>query len=383
LQHYALFLLATGYHVTVFCARPDIVTEWIRNRDSGLLERFSGRSFEAEFRPLKRLFVFDLPVRCLRLWLTTARALKRAVKQDARRYDFVFFTWIDSYLAPLVHPVLIDFIFPFRWGGIYFHPGHLRAKHRLHLLRRGILRFDLGLRSRHCRAIALLDEGVLAKVKRLFPDKTCMVFADFIDDAKPDMTHPLIAEILAKANGRKIISLIGSLERRKGTLTFLRGATACSPEAYFFVLAGQLSKDNFTEAEKARLNEASTRPNYFCYYHWIPNENIYNAIIAISDALYLAYEQNYHSSNTITKAAFYRKPVIASDIGCVAERVKRYHLGICIREGDVAACTRALRSIVEKRQCGDASPDFEGLFYQHSVPLLKTQVQTLLNKAIP
>ena len=88
-------------------------------------------------------------------------------------------------------------------------------------MRRGFLNPLSPLNSTYCPAIALLDEGIVEKLQQRI-NKTIISFPDFADDSPPEMDCSLVKQILIKANGRKIIGLVGGQDKRKGFLTLLR-----------------------------------------------------------------------------------------------------------------------------------------------------------------
>ena len=55
----------------------------------------------------------------------------------------------------------------------------------------------------------------------------------------------------------------------------------------------------------------------------IPDESCFNALIAESDLIFAAYKQFTGSSNLLTKAAAFRKPVIVSRGLCMGRRVEQ------------------------------------------------------------
>ena len=69
-----------------------------------------------------------------------------------------------------------------------------------------------------------------------------------------------------------------------------------------------------------------------------------------SEVLFAAYHDFPHSSNILTKAAIFQKPVIVSDGYLMAERVRRYRLGEVIQQKNPELCAAALRRILTDRQ---------------------------------
>ena len=66
------------------------------------------------------------------------------------------------------------------------------------------------------------------------------------------------------------------------------------------------------------------------------------ALHSVCDILFGVYHQFAHSSGLLTKAAFFQKPVIVSKGYCMEERVRKYHLGLVVDEGDVSLSVRSL-----------------------------------------
>ena len=112
----------------------------------------------------------------------------------------------------------------------------------------------------------------------------------------------------------------------------------------------------------------------------IPTEQQFNAVVQICDVLYAAYENFQTSSNLLTKAALFEKPIIASDDYCIGERVRNYQLGYTVKESDVMGCVLILQRLHQEssRGCLSIKPDFEGYRQKHSLAQLRTALQTSL-----
>jgi len=173
------------------------------------------------------------------------------------------------------------------------------------------------------------------------------VFPDIADDSRPDTGYPLLSELQRRAAGRKLVLLVGSLQKRKGVLTLLDTAEKNPKEEWFFVFAGPLARSTYAVGELARIERAANESTN-CFFHLdeIPGEPQFNALISACDILYAAYHDFCHSSNMLTKAALFQKPIIVSDGYYMAELVREYGLGRVIRQGDSAQCAGAIRDLL-------------------------------------
>ena len=312
-------------------------------------------------------------------WQQVAKIMEKIAVKLGKIPDLTFFAWLDSYLGPYLTAATSDHIFPYPWSGLYFQPP-LRKTLKYQQLRRGILNPLAVLKSKHCPSVAVLDEGIADKLQQKL-NKPVVIFPDFTDESPPDMSFEIAQKIRAKAAGRKIIGLLGSLDRRKGTLTLLEVSRQAS-DRWFFVFAGKLAEPAFTAAELAKIGEIVKANPENCFFHLtrIPTEAQFNAIIQICDLLYAAYENFLYSSNILTKAAIFEKPVIASKNYCMGERVEKFNLGYGIEGGNVSQCVSILERFHEELSTGNLSiqPDFEGYRRLHSIEQLISAFQKIL-----
>lgn len=272
---------------------------------------------------------------------------------------------------------MVDIIFPYHWSGLYFSPERLR-------LPAGRLpRRDGPLLSDNCRSVALLDEGVAETLAAELKGTAVIPFPDFADLSPPDLEYQLPGQILEKAAGRRIIGLLGCIDKRKGTLTLLDVAERMKDESFFFVFAGVFCRQTFSSDELARLDMAVSASPDNCHFSqgFIPDEAAFNALVVTCDILFAAYNGFPHSSNLLTKAACFRKPIIVSDGFCMAERVRRYRLGQVITEGDSSGCIKAIRTLVAPAGPEVVRPDYDGYMGTHSKEQLKESLGLLLQRS--
>src|SRR5206468_1653958 len=149
--------------------------------------------------------------------------------------------------------------------------------------------------------------------------------------------------IKENANGRIVVGMIGC-EKHKGTLTMMRMARYADPSKYYFAFLGILPQQTYSKNEWLEVEDfiASAKENCYFYFHPIPEGAAYNAVFSAIDIPFLVYEHFISSSNRLTKAAIFKKLVLASDNFCVGDDVRKYELGATIRPDDYNAALSGL-----------------------------------------
>jgi hypothetical protein len=114
-----------------------------------------------------------------------------------------------------------------------------------------------------------------------------------------------------------------------------------------------------------------------CLVHpaYIEDERELNSIIAAADILYAVYDDFRPSSNTLTKAAMFNKPVMVSDRYLMGERVRRYRTGATVASGTTEEIIAALETL---RRTDRSEFGFAAYREDHSVEALKKQLAGLL-----
>ena len=378
LKFFAKTLLELGNEIITLCPEPEEMNQWVASHCPELQPRF--HSFELHEPATRPIPIRRLQSRATAVarWQRVAQSIQEISSKLGKAPDITFFAWLDTYLGLI--PAITDTIFPYPWSGLYFQPGYLRIPPKLQWMRHGILNPLSVLKSSHCPVVAVLDEGIAEKLQQKL-NKPVVTFPDITDESAPDINFEIAQKIRAKAAGRKIVGLLGSLDKRKGTLTLLEVSRQAS-DRWFFVFAGRLAEPAFTAAELARIEKiVKTNPdNCFFYLNSIPDGSRFNAVVQVCDVLYAAYENFPCSSNILTKAAIFEKPVIASKNYCMGERVEQFSLGYGIEEGSVSQCVSILERFHEELSTGSLSiqPDFEGYRHRHSIEQLRAAFQKIL-----
>ncbi|MGC9502628.1 glycosyltransferase [Baaleninema sp.] len=390
-------MLEAGYRVFCFYPDPDAVQNWLEERGTVSLEYFHPVKMPKLKRkeiPFFGMFPENLPglgrlpqpIAVLARWNYAATQVRKAVETVGVEPDLVFFNWLDNYFSYYLNGTIVDRLFPYPWSGLYFRPGSLRFGDRKLPLSNVSLDHWSIAKASHCRALTLLDEDIAQTLQGQLP---CPVFPfpDFTDETPAKPNCDIVRQIRDKAQGRKIIGLVGSLSKRKGLLTLMEVAQRSAEKDWFFVFAGPLSQAMFNQDFDRELNDdylkfqsfsESQSKNCFFYLKSIPDDGTFNGVINACDLLFAAYENFQYSSNTLTKAALFQKPLVVSQGYCMDRRVQRFGMGLSIPEGDVEACIDAFDRLLETPNETSLSFDFEGYLQQHSIASLERILKTIV-----
>ncbi len=352
-KEFAASLLRLGHRVVALCREPDELEPALR---ATCAELGLDPAEAIEVAPLAdpdRAFVFPEridhdPLSTIARWRCLRRALAGAEAASGWRADLVFFPWLDSYLRFQPSKALPSLMLGRPWAGLYFRNHHFGSAPRLLTT---IAKGDRGLRNRDCRAIGVLDER-FAEAMSETSGRPVIPFPDITDETDPAALSPLAERVLRQAAGRKVIGMV-SLEKRKGFLTMLRIAEAVAGrEDWYFVAAGTYCPETCNAEERAyveRVDRLANREGKLDNVMLkLPGERIpdgaeYNSLIKCFDLVYAAYEDFRGSSNALTKAAVFGKPMVATRGECVGNRVERYGLGLTFDQGDAAGGEEAIR----------------------------------------
>jgi glycosyltransferase involved in cell wall biosynthesis len=383
LRLFSQTLLEIGFTVMTFCREPDEVSNWIYLHCSEKFDNFHIFKVQEVKAPVLPI-VGELPrtFMVIAQWQYAAKVIQQTALKIGKNPDLVFFAWLDDYLSDYLTHHIIDRIFPFKWSGLYFTPPYLKFGQRtLPVVRIPLTPYAIA-KSPSCRGIAFLDDNVTRSVQMQIKTPA-ITFPDVTDESLPDNSSAVIKEIRKKAGKRRIVGLLGGLTKRKGLLTLLEVAQKSVSENWFFVFIGKLYEHELLPDEAIKVRNIVKADPSNCFFHFerIPDEAQFNAAIDICDILFAAYENFPFSSNILTKAAVFQKPLIVSDGFCMSERVKAFRLGVSIPERDVTKCIEAL-NYLSKELDSDTSilkPDFEGYKRIHSAEQLRTAFETICN----
>ncbi len=317
------------------------------------------------------------PVRTFGRWKLAADTLADAEATCGMRADLVYFPYLDSFLRFLPFASVPKLVLNRPWSGLYLRNHHHGEPPSPAKSLRCFAKGDALLRSELCRGVGVLDERFIPAMER-FTGKRVVPFPDVTQAGLPATPYSVASAIQRKAAGRKIIGMIG-LEKRKGFLTLVRTAKLAREQGlpYYFAGGGVIHFGQYTSAEQAELHElldgisASEIDNIYFdpTMGRIPSEEDYNCLFASFDIAWAAYEGFKGSSGTLSKAAAFEIPCLATAGECVGDRVEKYRLGLTIPEGSPEHALEAIKRLAQgiDEQDKPLDPRFEEFREFHSL----------------
>jgi hypothetical protein len=281
--------------------------------------------------------------------LGTARSLRvldRALRRGRLRPDLVFFACVYDW--QFYHFATFRFAFRWKWAGLYLQSFGFRSTTApVYSWNRQWAKPQRFLGKGRPAAVATLDEGIRGKIEAMIAPGKCVVFPDATNCAPPGIAPDTLAGQLRKfAEGRKIVLLSGMLYPQRGVDAFLQVAMV-NPQ-WCFALVGELPCFADEVAGRALLDEfLSKHPCGFFHPHKVPDGPAYNGLFAASDVVWNLHLDWPGSSNTLTKAALFEKPVVVGDGHLLAERTRQFRLGEVCREDSIPSISQALHAILD------------------------------------
>ncbi len=370
---YSKSLIELGHQVSIVCGEDEKCRHYLHTEKKlGFVNVFPFVELTTTSIFLSKFSFYNKYI----FWKRLKLSLKKLPK-----IDFAFFMYFDYFLfnfnqlqfnrlfhklKPAVFlnkyilPLFIDNCLPVKWSGIVFHTSHYQNEGYKYLFT-----------SNHNSSIAVLDETFDLN----FDVKNKFVLPDITDEVNPMVLSDLAQHIIKKANGRKIISLLGSLEKRKGIIPLLEVIQQMDPGNYFFLIAGNLDL-TFSKAEKETLQRVQQLENCHLLLEGIPTEYDFNSLVKITDIIYLVYIDFFHSSNLLTKAGLFEKPVLTLHDHCIGKRVKKYNIGVTIANPNVSEIKNALENF--DHLFDRSQGKFKEYFFIHSQAQLKKSLKNIL-----
>jgi hypothetical protein len=380
IRSFSTILLNQGHIVSCIVPGYIEVEDWVKRNNTDNSNNFKGFEYSLIQKPAGIHKNINPTIEVLRRWRKEGKQVKEIEIKRKKKVDLVFYAWLDYQLARYIPGLLLNTIFPYKWSGLYFHPYHLRESD-LFLNRKANWRdIDAVFLAGNCLAVALHDQSIVEKYSKRIGKKV-LHFPETADDTKPDLFYKHYKAIKEKANGRIIVGMIGC-EKHKGTLTMMRMAKNADASKYYFAFLGVLPEQTYAKNEWIEVQHFISSPmeNCYFYFHPIPEGAEYNAVFSAFDIPFLVYEHFISSSNRLTKAAIFKKLVLASNNFCVGDDVRKYKLGATVQPGDFSAALSGLESLAEKISSQEY-PENEWMEYNkiNSEEILKERFKELIS----
>ena len=384
-------LLKAGYRVVAICPAPDECAQFVRedfSDDAGPAGRFHAVLFRDPPTVILPSRLDHDPVSTRRRWKELTRSLADAEEGSGWRIDCLFFAWLDSFLRfgscesgpeRLAIP----------WSGLYFRNHHLLRPGSFGERAIRLLKGDGLLGDDGCHSIGLLDDRPADRLTGLYGVKP-VLFPDITNGFLPEQPTGRAKALRDQAGDRFVLGMI-SLEPRKGVMEMLRVADAARDQPWFWVFTGPYEEDWFTGRDRELIHRLKGEADRGEVDHLhldlsgdrIPDGAEYNSVFCAFDAVLAVYPGWEASSNALTKAALFEKPVLAWDGGCVGQRVRDFRLGLTVDPNDVNGIIEAIGCLERgvDRDGQPLEPEFAAYRELHSLDQLQRSLVEVVENA--
>ena len=231
-------------------------------------------------------------------------------------------------------------------------------------------------RCRNARGAGFLNPHAIAPYRRRLPLLRFGELPDVTDASLLPSDSPLLSRLRSSAGGRQIVLQFGSLSPHKGVTRLVEVIRRADPRLFFFAIVGEFFWGSYGKDEQALRSFVETPPeNCLVHSGYIEDERELNSIVAAADIVYAVYTDFRPSSNTLTKAAMFNKPVVVSNRHLMGERVHGYRTGATVASGNIEEIVAALETL---RLSDPAEFGFAAYRRDHSVEALKKQLAVML-----
>lgn len=222
-----------------------------------------------------------------------------------------------------------------KWAGI-----HMDMTHTL-ILRPYVLSTTLA-------AIYTINE--LAKVKTVNIDQNLnyLWLPDVTNTSLPQALTPTALNILKRAGGRKIFFLGGAIGGTKNLSLWAKLIKRLNSSEWFFVQAGKVDEATLSASDLIALHHLRSAglENVYISESYLPDETKFNEMISISNVIWGIYRDFDRSSNILTKAALFSKPILVSDEYLMGQRVREYAIGAAVSASDIESVMLGLTQLM-------------------------------------
>jgi glycosyltransferase involved in cell wall biosynthesis len=282
--------------------------------------------------------------------------------------DLVIYLYLDMMGETPRSVAALDAADSVAWTGILFHPRVARSPEA---------ETETYFKSRTARGGIFLVPPAIDIYAKTLPHLQFTLVPDVADLELAAAPPPIAQAIRSRAAGRKIVLQVGTIAPHKGTTTLLDVIGRADSERFFFVFVGEVHWQSFGADEK-RLRAFYAKPpeNVLVHDGYLAEERDYNSLIAACDMIYAVYRDFNSSSNSLTKAAGLRRPILVAKDSLMGERVIKSGIGLLATDGDADEILAALESLA-------ASPTDNFGFDRHMDEYSLDRLKLVLADALP
>ncbi len=227
----------------------------------------------------------------------------------------------------------------------------------------------------------LLDEKVAERYRKESPQFIFEYLPDVADTALPTQSGRLAQELRFLAGSRKIVFMGGSIGKQKNLSRWLELIALADPEQWFFVQIGRINKNNLTPEDAESLQQVLSRPpeNLYIQPTYLADERTFSEIISISDVIFAVYRDFGRSSNMLSKAAYFEKPILVANQCLMGDIVEKYRIGYSVPQGDTLAMYQALCNL---SKIEDLKAHFQSYRNDFSEEIMQQKLDNFLQQSI-
>lgn len=173
---------------------------------------------------------------------------------------------------------------------------------------------------------------------------------DVTDTTLPKNISEITTIIKSRALGRNILFLGGAIGGTKNLALWTELIFKLDKSEWFFVQIGKIDYSTLSENDLKGLKklQASAFENVYIADTYLQNEAIFNEIISISSLIWGVYRDFDRSSNILTKAALFSKPILVSNRYLMGRRVDEYKIGMTVSETSVDEVVTAIALLMDQ-----------------------------------
>lgn len=255
--------------------------------------------------------------------------VKKTCKEQDKKIDFIFLMYVDNLSTNIQEWNSFFACSSTPWGGVLFN---------VNLYDSSLALPPPFFGDKNFKGLCLLDPTQLKIFRGQYPSKYFEYLPDICNSEVSKYASLVELDIIRKAGLRKIILLFGSIESRKNIELFCRCALDIRGKDYFFVIAGCQSVDSFTDMDASLLHRFRTSRygNTYEYNNFFLDESELNHLINRIDYIFAVYKDFRLSSNMLSKAAIFNKPIIVSKNYLMGRLVNLYKIGYSISENSAS-----------------------------------------------
>ena len=285
-----------------------------------------------------------------------AHRINASLKSSPWRPDCLFNMYLDMYKTGMEAWRQFSSACRLPWGGIRFVPSELPAQEGYYSLP--------GLRG-----MCFLDESTCRAYSLSLADKYFQYLPDATNVELSNEPCFLAEEIICRAAGRKIIFLGGSIGGQKNIARWSELIALADPKRWFFVQVGEVHASTFSPEDIVAFERLVADPpeNLLLHTHYLSDERQFNAIIQTADILFAVYRSFRNSSNMLSKAAYFEKPILVSDGYLMGDRVRRYGIGAVVDQDDARGMLSAIEQLTERQVAQECFAAYRGEFNEKAL----------------